>query len=63
MKLQVNRRENGNNERTDSDKQQRIQERAHQLYLDRGQSEGQELEDWLQAEREINAESKRQRVA
>ena len=30
-----------------------IQKRAHELYLLRGQEPGHELEDWLQAEREL----------
>jgi Protein of unknown function (DUF2934) len=31
-----------------------IRHRAYQLYLERGQEPGHELEDWLQAEREID---------
>jgi hypothetical protein len=34
----------------------RIAERAHQLYEARGAQHGRSLEDWLQAEREIDAE-------
>jgi len=30
-----------------------IRSRAHQLFLDRGESPGNELEDWLRAEREL----------
>ncbi len=30
-----------------------IEARAHQIYLDRGAEPGHELDDWLQAEREI----------
>jgi hypothetical protein len=30
-----------------------IQQRAHQIYLSRGSVAGRDLEDWLQAEREL----------
>ena len=33
-----------------------IRTRAHELYLARGAKPGRELEDWLQAERELTAE-------
>lgn len=33
---------------------ERIQERAYQLYVNRGQEPGHELDDWLQAEREMS---------
>lgn len=33
-----------------------IQERAYQLYVNCGQEPGHELDDWLQAEREIKGE-------
>jgi hypothetical protein len=32
-----------------------IQQRAHQLYLARGAADGRDLDDWLQAERELKA--------
>ena len=32
-----------------------IQQRAHQIYLARGAADGQDLDDWLQAERELKA--------
>ncbi len=35
----------------------RIERRAHQLFEGRGHEHGRDLEDWLQAEREINSES------
>jgi len=35
----------------------RIAERAHEIYQNRGGGDGRALEDWLQAEREIDAES------
>ena len=31
----------------------KIRQRAYELYLQRGRSPGHELEDWLQAEREL----------
>jgi hypothetical protein len=34
---------------------EQIQQRAHELYLARGGATGRELDDWLQAERELNA--------
>jgi hypothetical protein len=36
---------------------ERISKRAHELYVARGGTHGRALEDWLQAEREIDAES------
>ena len=36
---------------------ERIARRAHELYEARGGTDGRALEDWLQAEREIDAES------
>lgn len=33
--------------------EQRIAERAYQLYVDRGGEEGHAVDDWLQAEREV----------
>jgi len=35
---------------------ERIAKRAHQIYEDRGGENGKALEDWLQAEREIDSE-------
>ena len=34
----------------------RIAQRAHEIYDARGGQEGKDLDDWLQAEREIDAE-------
>jgi len=40
--------------------EERIRTRAHQLYIERGNQSGSELDDWLQAEEEIaDAEEKR----
>jgi len=35
--------------------EQEIAIRAHELFLERGAVEGHDLEDWLQAERELKA--------
>jgi hypothetical protein len=37
-----------------SAREDEIRHRAYQLYLERGQEPGHELDDWLQAEREID---------
>ncbi|HUA66859.1 MAG TPA: DUF2934 domain-containing protein [Alphaproteobacteria bacterium] len=34
---------------------EQIRQRANQIYLARGRAAGRELDDWLQAEREIKA--------
>ena len=34
---------------------EQIRRRAHEIYLARGGAAGRELEDWLQAERELQA--------
>jgi hypothetical protein len=34
--------------------EQEIRDRAYEIYLQRGAQPGYELEDWLQAERELN---------
>ena len=33
--------------------EERIRQRAHEIYLKRGGEDGSELDDWLQAEQEI----------
>jgi len=35
--------------------EERVRMRAHQLYVERGNQSGSELDDWLQAEEEIAA--------
>jgi len=35
--------------------EERIRQRAYQLYVERGNESGSELDDWLQAEEEIAA--------
>jgi len=42
--------------------QESIQERAYELYLKRGQEPGHELEDWLQAEREVRTRQRNPRA-
>ncbi len=37
------------------DRAERIRQRAHELYEARGQEAGHEIDDWLQAEAEIEA--------
>ena len=34
-----------------------VARRAYELFIARGQGEGQEVEDWLEAERQLEAES------
>jgi len=38
--------------------EQQIASRAHQIFLERGAAPGSELDDWLQAERELTAAGK-----
>lgn len=41
---------------------QKIQDRAYELYVSRGQEPGHELDDWLQAEREVNNGQEQQKA-
>ena len=41
--------------------EERIRQRAHEIYLQRGDGVGSELDDWLEAEREIMSASEQQR--
>jgi hypothetical protein len=36
--------------------EERIRERARELYIERGNESGSEMDDWLQAEEEVSAE-------
>jgi hypothetical protein len=36
--------------------EERIRQRAHEIYLERGGRDGSETDDWLQAEQEIRGE-------
>jgi len=38
--------------------EERIRQRAHEIYLERGGEDGSEMEDWLQAEQEILGQEK-----
>ena len=40
-----------------STREQEIRNRAYEIYLQRGAQPGYEVEDWLQAEREITSQS------
>jgi hypothetical protein len=40
-------------ERTAASLEERIRERAHQIYLARGAKDGSEVDDWLRAEKEL----------
>ena len=46
----------GSTERSTESRMNRIARRAHELYQARGSGDGAAVEDWLQAEREIDAE-------
>jgi len=39
-----------------------VRQRAYEIFLSRGQTEGSALEDWLQAERELRAKSTTRRA-
>ncbi len=43
--------------------EERIRQRAHEIYLQRGDTPGSELDDWLEAERQIMSESEQERKA
>jgi hypothetical protein len=43
--------------------EQRIRERAHEIYLQRGGADGSDLADWLQAEAEIGVRGGRPNAA
>ena len=46
-------RETGDVSVANPPREEQIRRRAYELYLERGEQPGHELEDWLQAEREI----------
>ena len=41
---------------TDSMREHEIRRRAFEIYLDRGSEPGRDLEDWLEAERELTTD-------
>jgi hypothetical protein len=49
-------------EASDNGMEQSIQQRAYELYLNRGEQPGHEMEDWLQAEREIKERQRPKRA-
>ena len=53
MKTTTTQKQNQRNEGINQGTDQLIQQRAYELYLKRGQKSGHELEDWLQAERDV----------
>jgi DUF2934 family protein len=63
MKSQTTHKPDGQNETLKREGQRLVQKRAYELYLKRGQEPGHELEDWLQAEREIGTLRERQKAA
>ncbi len=46
-----------------TDLQEQIRRRAYELYEQRGRDDGHELDDWLQAESELEAQQKAKTVA
>ena len=43
----------------DEPSRERIEQRAYEIYLERGGTDGMDLDDWLQAERELRAPTER----
>ena len=52
MKQRATQRQTQRNDPTEP-RDERIQHRAYELYVNRGQEPGHDLDDWLQAEREV----------
>jgi hypothetical protein len=48
--------ETPNEETRSPEREELIRRRAYELFLERGQVSGQELDDWLQAERQIESQ-------
>lgn len=48
---------------TEVDTSEEISSRAYELYVERGREHGHDLEDWLQAEREVTARKTRSAAA
>ena len=53
MKMTMSQKPNQRTDASNQGAEQLIQQRAYELYLERGQKPGHELEDWLQAERDV----------
>ena len=63
-RLEITRQEVGQSETgqpafelTQADRHERIARRAYALYQSRGSADGWDVQDWLDAERQINADS------
>ena len=55
-------RRNQTEKEEDASLRETVQKRAYELFLKRGKQPGHELEDWLQAEREISSKKGRHRT-
>jgi hypothetical protein len=60
MKPRSTQRESQRNNPTEG-REERIQQRAFELYVNRGQQPGHDLDDWLQAEHEVGEWQEAQR--
>jgi Protein of unknown function (DUF2934) len=49
------RQQNRRTEQTTAPAEEQIRVRAYQIYLQRGDQSGSEIQDWLQAEAELNS--------
>jgi len=49
---------NGNTEADATAPAEEIRRRAYEIYLERGGQEGREVDDWLQAERELEGQER-----
>ena len=48
---------------TDSMREHEIRRRAFEIYLERGSEPGRDLEDWLEAERELTTDQSKTAIA
>ncbi|MBB4064846.1 DUF2934 domain-containing protein [Gellertiella hungarica] len=48
--------DNSNTRYSDTDREERIRERAYSLWIEQGQPEGRDLEHWMEAERNVGGE-------
>jgi hypothetical protein len=57
--MDTNPKRAASTETSDSEElEQRIRQRAYELYLVRGHGDGHDVEDWLEAEEELTQESR-----
>lgn len=61
--VQENSKQQTLSRHTSTDLEEQIRLRAYQLYKDRGEVPGYEIEDWLQAEAEIRSPQEVQKAA